>query len=70
MGVVNRVVVTSPQEFDIEDLASSLNSIGDNERISHIMPQEQLQHYLNQFSPVILSDDYAPVDNLTAPNFK
>jgi len=70
MGVVNRVAVTSPQELDIEDLASSLNSIGDNERISYIMPQEQLQHYLNQFSPVILTDDYAPVDNLTAPNFK
>jgi spermidine synthase len=70
MGVVNRVVVTSPQKLDIEDLASSLNNMGDSERISHIMPQEQLQQYLNQFSPVTLSDDYAPVDNLTAPNFE
>jgi hypothetical protein len=34
-----------------------------------MMPQEKLQHYLNQFSPVILTDDYVPVDNLTAPNF-
>jgi spermidine synthase len=70
MGVTNRVVVASPQKLDIEDLASSLNSIGESERISYIMPQEQLQHYLNQFYPVILTDDYVPVDNLTAPNFK
>jgi len=70
MGVKNHVVVTSPQKLDIEDLASSLNSMGESERISHIMPQEQLQHYLNQFHPVILTDDYVPVDNLTAPNFK
>ena len=70
MGVVNRVVVTSPQKLDIEDLGSSFNSIGQNERISHIMPQEKLQHTLNQFSPVILTDDYVPIDNLTASNFE
>ena len=69
-GVANRVVVTSPQRLDIEGLASSLNRLGENERVSYIMPQEQLQHDLNQFSPVVLTDDYVPVDNLTAPNFK
>jgi len=41
-----------------------------NERISHIMPQEKLQNYLKQYSPVILTDDYVPIDNLTASNFK
>jgi spermidine synthase len=70
MGVVNRVVVTSPQKLDIEDLDNNFNRMGQDERISHIMPQEKLQHYLNQFSPVILTDDYVPIDNLTAPNFK
>jgi predicted membrane-bound spermidine synthase len=70
MGVVNRIVVTSPQRVDIEDLARSLSRLGESERISYIMPQEQLQRYLDQFAPVILTDDYAPVDNLTAPNFK
>lgn len=70
MGVVNRVVVASPQKLDIEDLGSSFNNMGQNERISHIMPQEKLQHYLDQFSPVILTDDYVPIDNLTASNFE
>ena len=68
-GVVNRIVVTSPHRLDIEDLDSSLNSVGQNERISYVMPQEKLQHYLDQFSPVILTDDYVPIDNLTASNF-
>jgi spermidine synthase len=70
MGVVNRIVVTSPQRVDIEDLARSLSRLGESERISYIMPQEQLQRYLDQFAPEILTDDYVPVDNLTAPNFK
>ena len=70
MGLGNRIVMTSPQKLDMSDLASSLNSMGESERISYIMPQEQLQYYLIQFCPVVLTDDYVPVDNLTAPNFK
>ena len=70
MGVVNRIVVTSPQRVDIEDLTRSLSRLEESERISYLMPQEQLQRYLDQFAPVILTDDYVPVDNLTAPNFK
>ncbi len=70
MGVVNRIVVTSPQRLDVEDLARSLSRLKESERISYLMPQEQLQRYLDQFQPVILTDDYVPVDNLTAPNFK
>jgi spermidine synthase len=70
MGVTNRVVVTSPQKLDIEDLSRSLNSLEESGRISYLMPQEQLQDFLRQFDPVVLTDDYVPVDNLTAPNFK
>jgi predicted membrane-bound spermidine synthase len=65
----NRVVVTAPRGVDVDDLARSLNRISETERISHVVPQERLQDYLRQFQPVILTDDYAPVDNLTAPNF-
>ena len=70
LGVVNRVVVASPIQVDIQGLANSLNRLGENERVSHIMPQDQLQQALRQFNPVVLTDDYVPVDNLTAPNFK
>ncbi len=67
--VENHVVLTSSERIDVEDLVKSLKRIGEAERMSYVMPQEQLQGYLNQFQPVILTDDYAPVDNLTAPNF-
>jgi hypothetical protein len=64
------MVVTSPQKLDIEDLSRSLNSLEESSRISYLMPQEQLQGFLHQFDPGVLTDDYVPVDNLTAPNFK
>jgi spermidine synthase len=69
-GVTNRIVVTSPQKIDIEDLVNSLNRMEEAERISHVMPQKQLQNYLDRFRPVVLTDDYVPVDNLTAANFR
>jgi spermidine synthase len=69
-GVDNRIVVTSPQKVDVEALARGLDRLEESDRISYIMPQEKLQHRLDEFSPAILTDDYAPVDNLTAPNFR
>jgi len=35
-----------------------------------IVPQEQLQETLRDRPAVILTDDYVPVDNLTAPIFE
>ena len=69
-GVTNRMVVASPEKLDIEDLSLSLNRLEEGDRISYPMPQEQLQGLLHRFDPGILTDDYAPVDNLTALNFK
>ena len=69
MGVTNRVVVASPGNLDIEELGRALNRLGED-RISYLMSQERLQDYLDEFHPVLLTDDYAPVDNLTAPNFE
>jgi predicted membrane-bound spermidine synthase len=69
-GVVNRVVVAGPRAAEIEDLERSLAGLAEGERVSYVMPQERLQRFLDQFAPVILTDDYVPVDNLTAPNFR
>jgi spermidine synthase len=69
-GVVNRVVVAGSQAVDIEDLERSLAGLAESERVSYVMPQERLQSFLDQFAPVVLTDDYVPVDNLTAPNFR
>ena len=38
--------------------------------MSHVMSRDILQEYLRGRSPLILTDDYVPVDNLTAPIFE
>jgi hypothetical protein len=54
---------------DVGALARSLDGIGGIERVSYVMSQHDLQDRLDKFRPVVLTDDYVPVDNLTAPNF-
>jgi hypothetical protein len=38
--------------------------------IANLVPQETLQDALRNRPAVILTDDYVPVDNLTAPIFE
>jgi predicted membrane-bound spermidine synthase len=68
-GMTNRVVLTSPRKVDAEGLAGYLNSLAGDDRISYLMGQDKLQEFLHRFDPVVLTDDYVPVDNLTALNF-
>ncbi|MEI9478716.1 MAG: fused MFS/spermidine synthase [Deltaproteobacteria bacterium] len=70
IGVSNSVVMASPQALDVEDFTRSLKSTGNEETISHVMPPDRLQRYLNERHSIILTDDYVPVDNLIAPVFE
>ena len=70
IGISTHVVVASPQRLDINDFVRTIKGKEEKEMTSHVMPQERLQQYLKERSHVILTDDYVPVDNLTAPNFK
>ena len=70
IGVANSVVVASPQELDLEHFARFLKSAGSEEPVSHVMPQDRLQRYLNERHSLLLTDDYVPVDNLIAPVFE
>jgi len=65
MGISTYVVMASAGSLDPQDLIHA----GDN-RLCHIMPQDLLQGYLDERSPIILTDDYVPVDNLIAPVFE
>lgn len=69
-GVDNRVVLTSPRGVDVDGLVRSLDRIGGVARVSYVMGQQDLQLRLAEFRPVLLTDDYVPVDNLTAANFR
>jgi hypothetical protein len=47
-----------------------MRSLGDKDVIGLFFPQALLQTYLKDQKPVILTDDYVPVDNLIAPIFE
>jgi len=69
-GVDNRVVIAGPRSLSISGLNRYLSELGSGNRISYLLPQEELQNRLDKFSPAVLTDDYVPVDNLTAANFR
>jgi len=70
VGVENRVVLTSPRPVDVDSLVRCLDRKGAAERVSYVMTQQDLQRRLEEFQPILLTDDYVPVDNLTDRNFR
>jgi hypothetical protein len=52
------------------DLARVIGARAGKAMTAHIVPQEDLQQILRNRPSVILTDDYVPVDNLTAPIFE
>jgi spermidine synthase len=70
IGLINTIVVASPRSLDMDDLVKAVKTSGMGEMLSHVMPQDRLRQYLKERSPVILTDDYVPVDNLIAPAFE
>jgi spermidine synthase len=70
MGISTYVIVASAKELEQEDFVESMRRSGDTEVIGLFFPQSLLQTYLKDHHPVILTDDYVPVDNLLAPIFE
>jgi spermidine synthase len=68
-GVENRVVIAGPDIRSMKELTRKLAKIKAADRISYVMSHDLLWDHLDRFRPVILTDDYVPVDNMTAPNF-
>jgi predicted membrane-bound spermidine synthase len=69
-GTSNFVVLASPRKVDLDDFVRKIKKEENKEMTSHITSQDQLQEYLKKRYSVILTDDYAPVDNLTALLFR
>ena len=70
MGISTYVVVASAKELEQEEFIESMRRSGDKNVIGMFFPQSLLQPYLKEQHPVILTDDYVPVDNLIAPIFE
>jgi spermidine synthase len=69
-GIGTFVVAASPRKLDMKGFMQAIKKEKGKEMVSFVMPAHELQAYLRGRSPVILTDDYVPVDNLLAPIFE
>jgi hypothetical protein len=65
------VVAASDQPLDPQRLQTvrGQGGAGSNHVVTRIMPADRMQELLAKADSVLLTDDYAPVDNLLAPLF-
>jgi spermidine synthase len=70
LGIATCVVVASPTKWDLDDFARVIAGRGGKAMTANIVSQQDLQEILRDRPSVILTDDYVPVDNLTAPIFE
>lgn len=61
------VVVGSFQLLSPADLRDAGTQAGRDGPVSYIMPEDTFTSWLNTQANILLTDDYAPVDNLVAP---
>ncbi len=61
------VAVGSSQPLSSAALADANIQAGRGVLISHIMPEDTFKSWLNERDSILLTDDYAPVDNMIAP---
>jgi spermidine synthase len=63
------VVAASATPIDFERLKTIRGQGTNGQSIVSVMPADQFREWLSSSSPVLLTDDYAPADNLIAPLF-
>jgi spermidine synthase len=68
-GISTCVIVASRKDLDLADFARVATE-GKKKMSSNVFSGPSLQQYLQDHPSFVLTDDYVPVDNLTAPIFE
>lgn len=68
-GAATYVVLASAAPFNIDAFAEVERPQEGSEKATALLPPEALRTYLDGGRQIVLTDDYAPVDNLVAPIF-
>jgi spermidine synthase len=63
------LVAATDTPIDFERLKTIRGQGRNGEVLTNVMPREQMDEWLRRADPIILTDDYAPADNLVAPLF-
>jgi len=66
-GRLTHVVAGSLQPLSYADLSVANTQAGRDSPVSHITPEDIFTAWINARENILLTDDYAPVDNLLAP---
>jgi MFS family permease len=64
------VIAGAAGPIDFDAMKVALAQAGVADMVTKVMPAEKLDAYLKAARPVVLTDDFAPVDNLIAETFR
>lgn len=64
------VIVASRKDLDFNDFVRVISEAGKKQMAAHVFSGEPLRQYIQERPSFVLTDDYVPVDNLTAPLFE
>ncbi|MGB4549478.1 MAG: fused MFS/spermidine synthase [Syntrophales bacterium] len=70
IGVSTCVVLASPVKLDMAEFQQKTRQHKGHAAVSNVVPAEWVQKLIRERNTVLLTDDYVPVDNLTAPVFE
>jgi spermidine synthase len=70
IGVSTCVILASRKKLDMAEFQHKTRQDKGLAAVSNVVPAEWVQKLIRERSTVLLTDDYVPVDNLTAPIFE
>lgn len=70
IGSATFIVLTGRNEVKIKDFETYVRTTLGKDAISAVVPENLLDDFMKRSYSVVLTDDYAPVDNLIAPVFE
>ncbi|MCX8030190.1 MAG: fused MFS/spermidine synthase [Thermodesulfovibrionales bacterium] len=70
IGISTFIVLASNGKFDIEKFQSYVKEYLKSDATASVVPEYMIKNFLNRQKTILLTDDYAPVDNLIAQVFE
>ena len=70
IGIGTFIILASNSDIDIRAFEKSIGKHLGRRATSAVVPEELMTTFLNRQDTIVITDDYAPVDNLVAPIFE
>ena len=70
IGISTFIVLAGNGKLDINDFDNFVRNVRQSEATSSVVPEQMIREFISNRKSVLLTDNYAPVDNLIAPVFE